>query len=569
MVESDVEDPDYTIDNAQVDEADYEESDNESDAADDSEEINLRAAEFVARDGTIWSSQPRLERQTRQQNILRQRSGPARSTTMMSIVNTYKCFMTPEMVDIIVRYTNKKAEATYAELNAKHPEAEPETWKKVTLSEMYAFIGVLIMTGANRSNAECAPDLWSVENCPLYRASMGINRFQAILRFIRFDDDNTRAQRLVTDKAAPISELWTMMNYNFEQSYKPSEYLTVDEQLFPYRGRTRFTQYIPSKPAKYGIKVWWVCDAKNAYPLHGQIYTGQALTGRETKQGERVVKDLVSRFHGTGRNITMDNFFTSLNLLESLSSMNLTAVGTLRKNKPYIPKEMLAHKDRAERSSTFGFRPNISICSYVPKKNKAVILLSSMHDDDHIGESGKPEMIEFYNKTKGGVDVMDQLLGEYSCQRMRKRWPLSLFFNMIDLTALAAYIIYYENNPNIRCTNSKRKRFLRQLAKELSMPIIEERSVNQQVMRNFNTKIAVASFISTALQGSADNRPSTSAAAGAKPKKQQVGSCFLCYIHDQHRRRTRNMCRICQRPICIQHSSNTFTCNICENNEDN
>ncbi|XP_054746362.1 piggyBac transposable element-derived protein 3-like [Anastrepha obliqua] len=255
VVESDVEDPDYTIDNAQVDEADYEESDNESDAVDDSEDINLRAAQFVARDGTIWSSQPRLARQTRQQNILRQRSGPARSTTMMSIVNTYKCFMTPEMVDMIVRCTNKRAEATYAELNAKHPEAEPKTWKKVTLSEMYAFVGVLIMTGANRINAESAPDLWSVENCPLYRASMGINRFQAILRFIRFDDGNTRAQRLVTDKAAPISELWTMMNYNFEQSYKPSEYLTVDEQLFPYRGRTRFTQYIPSKPAKYGIKV--------------------------------------------------------------------------------------------------------------------------------------------------------------------------------------------------------------------------------------------------------------------------------------------------------------------------
>ncbi|XP_067644112.1 uncharacterized protein [Eurosta solidaginis] len=58
VVESDVEDPDYTIDNAQVDEADYEESDNESDAADDSEEINLRTAEFVARASTIWSSEP-------------------------------------------------------------------------------------------------------------------------------------------------------------------------------------------------------------------------------------------------------------------------------------------------------------------------------------------------------------------------------------------------------------------------------------------------------------------------------------------------------------------------------
>ncbi|XP_050340740.1 uncharacterized protein LOC126767216 [Bactrocera neohumeralis] len=139
---------------------------------------------------------------------------------------------------------------------------------------MDACVGILIMTGANHSNGEHVPDLWSVKNCPLYRATIGVNRFCSILQFLRFDDKNTRATRLLTDKAAPISELWTMMNNNLAAHYKPSSCLTIDKQLFPYRGRTRFTQYIPSKPAKYGVKVWWICDATNAYPLHGQIYTG-------------------------------------------------------------------------------------------------------------------------------------------------------------------------------------------------------------------------------------------------------------------------------------------------------
>lgn len=63
-----------------------------------------------------------------------------------------------------------------------------------------------------------------------------------------------------------------MFNANLAKLYKPTECLTVDEQLFLYRCRTRFTQYIPSNPSKYGIKVWWICDLKNAYPLRTYVY---------------------------------------------------------------------------------------------------------------------------------------------------------------------------------------------------------------------------------------------------------------------------------------------------------
>ena len=57
------------------------------------------------------------------------------------------------------------------------------------------------------------------------------------------------------DKAALIRDVWTMFNSNLSKMYKPTENVTIDEQLYPYRGHTIFTQYIPSKPAKYGIKI--------------------------------------------------------------------------------------------------------------------------------------------------------------------------------------------------------------------------------------------------------------------------------------------------------------------------
>ena len=40
----------------------------------------------------------------------------------------------------------------------------------------------------------------------------------------------------------------------------PGESVTIDEQLYPYRGQCRYRQFMPSKPAKYGLKFWLLCD---------------------------------------------------------------------------------------------------------------------------------------------------------------------------------------------------------------------------------------------------------------------------------------------------------------------
>lgn len=259
----------------------------------------------------MWKEMPPPEHQVAVHNIVRQRGGPHRSTETLSIEETFKKIFNENMVDIIVRHTNKKALSIYAVYNVDHSNS-PRQWKPVTIPELYSFFAILICAGANNSNTDHTFDMWHSNSYPLYRATMGINRFHNIMRFLRFDDNNTRSQRKKDDKAAPIRDLWIMFSANLSQMYKPTENLTIDEQLYPYRGRTGFTQYIPSKPAKYGIKIWWICDAENAYPLQGIIYTGKNNNTREKNQGERVVKELAYPYRGTGRNICMDNFFTTL-----------------------------------------------------------------------------------------------------------------------------------------------------------------------------------------------------------------------------------------------------------------
>jgi len=60
------------------------------------------------------------------------------------------------------------------------------------------------------------------------------------------------------------------------------------------------------------------------------------------------------------------------------------------------------------------------------------------HDQAVDGKEHKPEIISHYNANKGGVDNMDHLAGTYSVKRKSNRWPLVLFFNMMDVAAIAA-----------------------------------------------------------------------------------------------------------------------------------
>lgn len=82
--------------------------------------------------------------------------------------------------------------------------------------------------------------------------------------------------------------------------------------------------------------------------------------------------------------------------------------------------------------------------SYVPKEHKAVIMVSSMHHgamDDP--DTGKPEIIALYNNTKGGDDSLDQKIANYSSSRRTRRWPMAVFFTIIDTASgVNAYVLH-------------------------------------------------------------------------------------------------------------------------------
>ncbi|XP_055909201.1 piggyBac transposable element-derived protein 4-like [Eupeodes corollae] len=213
-------------------------------------------------------------------------------------------------------------------------------WYDTSEEEMYAYMAILLYAGAEKAYGVEAKDLFDQTNMPFYRAVMSLERFEQIRRFIRFDDGRTRVFRLQTDKMAAFRYIWNLFQENLVEFYEPSKELTVDEQLVGSRGRYPFKMFMPNKPGKYGIQIFWIVDAVNSYPLQGEIYVGQQPSdNRADGITHRHVMRLAKRYLGKGYNITIDNYFTSVPLLLELMSKNTTTIGTIKSNKKQLPKQ--------------------------------------------------------------------------------------------------------------------------------------------------------------------------------------------------------------------------------------
>ncbi|XP_061085309.1 uncharacterized protein LOC133118973 [Conger conger] len=208
-----------------------------------------------------------------------------------------------------------------------------------------------------------------------------------------------------------------------------------------------------------------------------RVYTGKPIGGApERNQGMRVVLDMIQGLRG--HNITCDNVFTSYTLGQELLKRKLTLIGTVRKNKPELPAELLSMKNRAAQSSKFAFTDTTALVSYSPKRGKHDVLMSTLHKDAKIStrEDQKPEMILDYNATNGGLDNLDKVTGSYSCERMTARWPLVISYNIVDVSAYNAFVIWTEIFPDWKASKLfKRRLFLKELGRALVTPHIERR----------------------------------------------------------------------------------------------
>ena len=106
-------------------------------------------------------------------------------------------------------------------------------------------------------------------------ACMSRDRFKFLCCRITFDNIDTRIIRAINDrKFYKMNEIFDHFKLNLKKCIEPGSRVCIDEQLYAYRGRCPFKQYIPSKPAKYGIKYWSLVDVQSGVLIDTNIYLG-------------------------------------------------------------------------------------------------------------------------------------------------------------------------------------------------------------------------------------------------------------------------------------------------------
>ena len=180
-----------------------------------------------------------------------------------SIMSIFEYFFDDNMYRKIIRYTNQRLNPTE---------------ENITIEELKGFVGLLILFGVTNKNDVDADNIWcptSPDHSAFATACMSRSRFRFISTSISFDDFNSRVSRKQEDpKFHKMRELLNDFKKKIREGLIPGSRVCVDEQLYAYRGRCGFRQYMPSKPNKYGIKFWLLVCIYSGYLFDADVYLG-------------------------------------------------------------------------------------------------------------------------------------------------------------------------------------------------------------------------------------------------------------------------------------------------------
>lgn len=341
--------------------------------------------------------------------------------------------------------------------------------KPVTYEELRRFFGLLFLMGIVDK-----PDIksyWSTNpllDTPIFRNSMSRNRFESILMVFHLVDNTANLPREDPDhdKLYKIRPPLSHLQSRFTEVYRPQQNLSIDESMMPWRGRVAFRQFIPSKPIRYGIKLYLCCESKSSFVCKMDIYSGKKGDQVEKDHGPNVVKRFADSFSGLGHTVFIDSFFSSVELYEHLRKQGTTATGTIRKDRRGLPSQLGAVK--LQKGQTCELKRDIQGNHGDPDDQSASLHAVRFHDKKLVTllttcshgsrvDSGKksrtgeavviPKLVHEYNQNMNGVDKFDQHLQYYSFNRKTWKWWKRACFHLLHIAKIQAYLLFKIRNP--------------------------------------------------------------------------------------------------------------------------
>ena len=256
-----------------------------------------------------------------------------------SPMEIFQKFITPALIDLIATEINRYAASTPAVTNSSRNRHDIP-WTDVTVDEIKAVLALCLLMGIVRK-----PTLkmyWSRQEMiatPFFGDVMPGDRFQTILNNLHFADNDAQDD----DRLFKIRAVLDVIIANFRTVFMPYQDISTDESLLKFHGRLRFKQYNSSKRARFGIKVYKVCQSAGpaaGYIWNMKVYCGRDSTNSSYPASTKVVMDLNQQLLDMGYNVYVDNWYSSPELFTKLVEAKTNVCVTVRLNRKHMPKDL-------------------------------------------------------------------------------------------------------------------------------------------------------------------------------------------------------------------------------------
>ena len=389
-----------------------------------------------------------------------------------SVEEIFELLLSQDLIQDIIAYSIE-----YAKQKNNHE-------FNLTSNELKIFIGILLFTGYHRQpQEEMYWELLPDAGVPIVYNSMTRERYREIKKYLHLCDNSNLDKK---DKFAKLRPYLDGLKKNYIQFGVFSSCLSLDEMMIKYYGMHSAKMFMRGKPIKFGYKFWCLCSA-NGYIYNFDPYYGKGSDDSKYPLGMRVVKKLTEVLPANNQpyELFFDNFFTSVETLSLLQEKSLKATGTIRENRckkcPLIDSKAMKKKDRGFIDYRFDCANKILITRWNDNKPVSVATnYSSVYPTataKRFSQKEKkfltvdmPKCISEYNRSMGGVDMLDKQVSLYRTRIRGKKWWFSVFTQFLDVTVVNAWRLYQEasGDKKMPLLNARRKIVLSYLSKPCS-----------------------------------------------------------------------------------------------------
>ncbi|KAK3887484.1 hypothetical protein Pcinc_008397 [Petrolisthes cinctipes] len=375
-------------------------------------------------------------------------------------IDYFNLFFDNTVIDNIVeetnRYSNQYIEAK-KEYLANHPQSLTHQWIQqghTYAEEIRALLGILFNMGFIKKPT--LDSYWDTTHpsldTPWFPKHFNRNRFQLLLKFLHFNDNSQLDENSENNILFKIQPLIDHFQAAFTTYFHPDKNISLDESMIGYKGATpSLRQYLPNKHARYGIKVWCVCDVSTGYTFTFEIYEERARTpANNIRTTHSTAIRLLTRASlcNIGHNVGFDNFFSSPSLFKDLYQRATTATGTVRRNRVGLPDALQGTK--VLRNEVAEWRQGSLLCVKYKDGNKTPVHLISTSCSGGFSQTtnrqgkkvSRPNIVVEYNKIMGGVDLKDTKLYAYLPEKQTVKWTTKVAFYLFGTALLNSYIVY-------------------------------------------------------------------------------------------------------------------------------